>query len=73
MTVETLINRIKKYPKGFRFTLPYHEMTDSVRESAYKITNIAKNMGLIKSVSIGAGWNKDGEFDTFMSETFERI
>ena len=28
---------------------------------------------LVKSVSIGAGWNDDGNFDGFQNETFERI
>ena len=72
-TVQDLIKRVESYPKGFRFTFPYYEMENEVRENAIKFARLIIDKGLVKSVSIGAGWNLDGKFDGFQTETFERI
>ncbi len=73
MTMEDLLKRIESYPKGFEFTLPYNKMTKAVRNTAYELTKKATDLGLIESISTGAGWNDDGTFDGFQCETFRRI
>ena len=72
-TFDALLERVKKYPKGFQFSFPYGEMPEKVRQNATRFAQTAINKGLIKSVSIGAGWNSDGSFDGFQKEIFERI
>lgn len=73
MTVEDLIKRIKSYPTGFEFTIPYNQMTEKQKRDMNKILKIAQDKNLIKSVSIGAGWDKDYSFNCFQNETFRRI
>lgn len=73
MTVEDCIQKITRYKKGFQFMLPYNQMDERTRIAAYKVTRIAEERGLIKSVFIGAGWNEDGSFNGFQNETFVRI
>ena len=72
MTVNDLLDRIRKYPKGFRFTLQYNQMTDKIRKDVYKIMKMAIDQGLVESVEIGAGWDEDGTFNGYQNETFVR-
>lgn len=73
MTVADLLAKIKSYPKGFEFTLPYNKMTDKIRKDIHKIMKMATEQGLVKSVKIGAGWDEDGTFNPFQNETFKRL
>lgn len=73
MTVNDLIQRIENYPVGFEFTIPYNQMTEKQNRDINKILRIAQDKNLIKSISIGAGWDKDGSFNCFQNETFRRI
>lgn len=73
MTLNDLLKRIENYPKGFQFTLPYNEMTEKQKDNCRILINMAKKKKIIKSISVGAGWNNDGSFDCFQNETFERI
>ena len=67
MTVEDLIKRIERYPTGFEFTIPYNQMTEKQKRDMNKILKIAQDKNLIKSVSIGAGWDKDCSFNCFQN------
>lgn len=73
MTVQDLIDRIESYPKGFEFTLPYNRMTEKQRQDIFKVMRAATKKGLVKSISIGAGWDEDGSFNGFQNETFRRV
>ena len=73
MTVQDLIDRIESYPKGFEFTLPYNKMTEKQKRDMFKIMEIARERGLVKSISIGAGWDEDGNFNPFQNETYRRV
>ena len=73
MTVADLLARIESYPKGFEFTLSYNQMTEKVRKDTHKIMRLATEKGLVKSISIGAGWDVDGTFNPFQNETFKRL
>ena len=73
MTVGDLVKRIESYPTGFEFTIPYNQMTEKQNRDMNKILKIAQDKNLIESVSIGAGWDKDGSFNCFQNETFRRI
>lgn len=72
MTFNDLLKRIENYPIGFQFTLPYNQMTEKQRRDTYKLMETAQKKGLVKSISIGAGWDLDGSFNPFQNETFER-
>jgi len=72
MKVDDLIKKIKEYPKGFRFTLPYDKMTEKVRNDAHKVMQIAIDQELIECVSIGAGWDEDGTFNGYQNAIFVR-
>ncbi len=73
MTYNDLLKRIEKYPTGFQFTLPYNEMTEKQKRACFSLMKMAIDKKLVKSVSVGAGWNDDGNFDGFQNETFKRI
>ena len=72
MTIDDLVQRIKGYPKGFRFTIPYNKMTEKTRNDAHKVMKLAVDQGLIESIEIGAGWDDDGTFNGYQNETFVR-
>lgn len=69
------VNTIRKYKKGFEFTLPYHEMTDGQYNAMKWITNKAEELGLIRCISIGHSFEDlRGESGRFCSEeTYKRI
>lgn len=64
------ISRIEKMPKGYKWHVPYYKMKPAVKRAMDVLTQEATKRGLIKSISIGMGWNDEGDFvDT--EETFE--
>ena len=65
---ENLIKKIKNYPKGFKFTLPYYKMTQGQKNAMDIITNDSIKEKLIESVSIGLSLS--GEI---VEETFVRL
>ena len=65
---ENLIKKIKNYPKGFKFTLPYYKMTQGQKNAMDIIANDSIKEKLIKSVSIGLSLS--GEI---VEETFVRL
>lgn len=77
MTVEQLrkseeyfktIDKIRKYPKGFQFTL-YYSGTSRAKANALKILmNDCIKCGLIESISIGVSLQGD-----IVDETFRRF
>lgn len=69
------VNTIRRYKKGFEFTLPYYEMTDGELNAMKWIVKKAEKLKLIKSVSIGLSFEDvRGESGRFCSEeTFRRI
>lgn len=66
------ISRITNYHKGFQWTFPYCRMKRETRNACKLVANEAIKRGLIKSVSIGAGWDEDGNWIE-TEETFERV
>ena len=65
---ENSIKKIRNYPKGFKFTLPYYKMTQGQKNAMDIITNDSIKEKLIESVSIGLSLS--GEI---VEETFVRL
>lgn len=62
------MDRIRNYPKGFEFTLPYWKMTKQIRNAIDIITRDAEKEHLIESISIGISLDLEET-----EETFKRI
>lgn len=63
-----LVEKIKGYSKGFKFTLPYYKMTQGQKNAIDIITSDCVKEKIIDSVSIGL--QLDG---TITEETFIRL
>lgn len=82
MTEETrkellkLVDRIRKYPKGFEFTVNYAAIpTKAKRNGMNWVLKEARDQGLIESISMGMSFEDfRGESGLFCSEeTFKRL
>ncbi len=73
MTVANLVKQIERYPIGIEFTIQYNQMSKEQQKEIKEVLKIAQLNNLIESISIGAGWDEDGTFNSFQNETFRRI
>lgn len=62
------VEKIRGYHKGFKFTIPFYEMTTGQKNAMRIILNDCEEKGLIKSTSIGINLSLE-----LAEETFERI
>lgn len=60
------MDRIKKYRRGFKFTIPYYKMTTGQRNAMMFILRDAVKMGLIESVATGLNLELDITDETFI-------
>lgn len=69
------VDMIRKYKKGFEFTIPYYKMTDAQLNAIKWVTKKAEELKLIRSISIGLSFEDVcGESGRFCSEeTWKRI
>lgn len=63
-----LVEKIKGYSKGFKFTLPYYKMTQGQKNAIHIIINDCIKERIIDSIAIGL--QLDG---TMTEETFIRL
>lgn len=63
---ENLIKKIKNYPKGFKFTLPYYKMTQGQKNAMDIITNDSIKEKIIDSVSCGLDLTGNITEETFI-------
>lgn len=68
------VETIRKYPKGYEFTIPYYKMTTPQINAMNWVTDKAIELGLIRSISISHSLEDlRGESGRFCSEeTFIR-
>lgn len=60
--------KVKNYPKGFRFTVPLSGISQAKLNALAILLGQCQSDGLIKSVSIGLSIN-----GKYMEETYERL
>lgn len=60
------MKKIKSYPKGFKFTIPYNRMTTGQANAMRIVMRDAVNMGLIESVAIGLSLSLEQTDETFI-------
>lgn len=66
------MEKIRKYKPGFRFTVDFANIPEAKANGLRIVLRDACKLGLLESVAIGAGWDKDGKFNPFMDETYRR-
>lgn len=63
---ENSIKKIRNYPKGFKFTLPYYKMTQGQKNAMDIITNDCIKEKIIESVSIDLSLSGEITEETFV-------
>ncbi|ADL36093.1 hypothetical protein bpr_II155 (plasmid) [Butyrivibrio proteoclasticus B316] len=74
--LNSALDRIKNYPKGFEFTIKYSEISSKAKLNALELVlNKARELKYIKSIAIGHSMaDLTGESGRFCSEeTFKRL
>ena len=61
-----LVEKIKGYSKGFRFTIPYYKMTTGQKHAIHVVTNDCIKEKIIESVSIGVSLEGKITEETFV-------
>lgn len=65
------MEKIKRYRPGFRFTINFSRIPTAKANGLRYVLQDACKLGLIKSVSIGLGWDDLGNFGP-LDETYQR-
>jgi hypothetical protein len=65
---EVCMTKIRKYKKGFKFTIAYYKMTVGQANALKAVMRDAVEMGLVKSVAIGLSLE-----GVQTDETFEKV
>lgn len=63
---ENSIKKIRNYPKGFKFTLPYYKMTQGQKNGIGIIANDCIKEKIIESVSFGLSLSGEITEETFV-------
>jgi len=66
------INKIRNYPAGFEFTIPFHKMKQGQKNAMHLVLEDCKKEGLIESVSIGYSL-EDLIANDITEETWKRL
>lgn len=60
-----MLDKVKKYKKGFTFTVPYNKMTEGQKRGMDIFTRYCIDNGLLKSVSFSMALNGEVTDETF--------
>ena len=73
--LDKCVDKIRRYPKGFEFTINYSAMPKAKYNAMRIVLDDAKRLGLIKSVAIGLSFESMlGETNCYENEeTFRSI
>lgn len=67
-----LMNRVKAYTPGFKFTIQYHQIPRAKANALMVLLEDACKAGYLESVAIGAGFDSNGEWNPMMDVTYKR-
>lgn len=62
---KTYMDKIKKYKKGFKFTLHYSEIPKAKVNALNVLTNDCIELGILESISTGIGLDLEVKDETF--------